>query len=103
VQPIAPIEPLPEETMHAAAHRSVPQQLSVPTRAGIALAAVAMIAGSVLFAAQASELAVRNAEAAINPTIRYVMLPNVEVTASRSAALADACAAPVRAHTVART
>lgn len=89
--------------MNAAAHRPVPQQLSVTTRAGVAFAAVAMIAGGVVFAGQASESAVRNAEAAINPTIRYVMLPNVEVTASRSAALADACAAAVRAHTVART
>lgn len=89
--------------MNAIAHRPVPQQLSVATRAGVAFGAVAMIAGAVLFAGQASELAVRNAEAAINPAIRYVVLPNVEVLASRSAALADACAAPARVHTQART
>jgi hypothetical protein len=89
--------------MNAIAHRPVPQQLSLATRAGVALAAVAMIAGGVVFAGQASELAVRNAEAAINPPIRYVVLPDVEVTASRSAALADGCTAPARVHTVART
>ena len=88
--------------MNATAHRPVPQQLSLATRAGVAFAAVAMIAGSVLFAGQASERAVRNAEAAINPAIRYVVLPDVEVVAKGNAALADACAAPA-VHTQART
>jgi hypothetical protein len=89
--------------MNAVAHHPVPQQLSAGTRAGVAFAAVALIAGTVMFADAASEHAVRNAEAALNPAIRYVVLPRVEVTAPRDAQLADACAAPARVHVQART
>ena len=91
--------------MNAIAHDPVPQQLSAGTRAGVAFAAVALIAGTVMFAGAASEHAVRNAEAALNPAIRYVVLPRVEVFAHRGsdAQLADACAAPARVHVQART
>jgi hypothetical protein len=73
-----------------------PQQLSVATRAGVAFAALALIAGTVTFADDASEHAVVAAQAAINPAIRYVVLPAVEVVAKRQAGeVADAaCAAP---------
>jgi hypothetical protein len=77
--------------------QQVPQQLSVATRAGVAFAALALIAGTVAFAGTASEHAVQSAEAAINPAIRYVVLPTVEVIANKQAgevADATACAAP---------
>ena len=80
--------------------QQVPQQLSVATRAGIAFAALAFIAGTVAFADNASEHAVQNAEAALNPAIRYNVLPSVDVLAKRQAGeVADAtgCAAPQRA------
>ena len=84
--------------MNATAYQ-VPQQLSALTRAGIAFAAIALIAGTVAFAGNASEHAVQTAEAAINPAIRYVVLPTVEIVAKRQAGeVADAtgCAAPAK-------
>jgi len=82
--------------MNATAQQ-VPQQLSLATRAGVAFAALALIAGTVAFAGNASEQAVQTAEAAINPAIRYVVLPAVEIIAKKQAGeVADAtgCAAP---------
>lgn len=76
--------------MNAIAQRQVPQQLSAATRAGVAVAAFAVIACGVIFAADASEHAVRNAQAALSPAIRYVVLPAVEVIAKKqSAEMAD--------------
>ena len=82
--------------MNATALRQVPQQLSVAARAGIAIAAVALITGGIVFADEASEQAAHNALAAISPAIRYVVLPNVEVVAKKvNGEIADStCAAP---------
>ena len=71
--------------MNATAQRRIPQQLTVATRAGIAIAALALIAGGVVFAGEASETAVHNAQVAMTPTIRYVVLQNVEVVAKKQA------------------
>jgi hypothetical protein len=70
--------------------------LSAPARIGGLAAALAVIAASVSFASQASEKAVRTAQAAIAPHAVHVMLPAVEVIYKRSAAeVADvSCAAP---------
>lgn len=71
--------------------------LSAPLRAAGALAAVAIIAATVGFAGRASETAVHSAQASLNPAVRYVLLPTVDIVAKRRAAddVTDvACAAP---------
>jgi len=82
--------------MNAIALHPVPRQLSIATRASIAIAAVALITGGVVFADEASEQAGHNAQAALSPAIRYVVLPSVEVVAKRlNGEIADStCAAP---------
>ncbi|HUR90629.1 MAG TPA: hypothetical protein VMZ74_16210 [Ramlibacter sp.] len=69
--------------MNTAAQHKVPQQLTVATRAGTAFVAVALIAGGMMFAGQASENAVHNAQVAMAPAIRYVVLQDVEVVAKK--------------------
>ena len=78
--------------------RQAPQHLSLGAHIAGACAAVAMIAAGVAFAGSASGHAVQTAQAAMNPAIRYIVLPSVEVVAKRQAAdVADAtgCSAPV--------
>ena len=57
--------------------------LSAPARLAGAIAAIALLAGAVNFAGQASHKAVGVAHAAINPPITYVTLPTVEVLVRR--------------------
>ena len=78
-----------------------PQQLSFGARAGAAIGALALIAGTVAFAGNASEHAVQVAEAAINPAIRYIVLPTVEVIAAKQAGDAADVAACVAPHAAA--
>lgn len=66
--------------------------LSPAAHAGIALAAVAIIASTVAFAGRASEDAVHTAQAAISPAVRYITLEPVEVVYRRAdQPVADSC------------
>jgi hypothetical protein len=86
--------------MNQNANRNAPKPLLSPAaHAGIAVAALAIIASTVAFAGRASEDAVRSAEAAISPAVRYIMLEPVEVVYRRTGEpMADACAT-AQAHT----
>lgn len=78
---------------------NAPQLLSPAARAGVATAALAIIAAVVTIGGRASEDAVLSARAAISPAVRYIALQPVEVVLRRGAEpLADACANP-QAHT----
>lgn len=73
--------------------------LSPAAHAGIALAAVAIIASTVAFAGRASEDAVHSAQAAISPAVRYITLEPVEVVYRRAdEPVADSCVT-AQAHT----
>jgi hypothetical protein len=74
-------------------HPNAPKPLLSPAaHAGIAIAALAIIASTVAFAGRASEEAVQSAQAAISPAVRYITLEPVEVVYRRGTRpLADAC------------
>jgi hypothetical protein len=66
--------------------------LSRSAHVAVIAAAFAIISGVVAFAGRASEDAVRNAQVAISPPVRYIVLQPVEVVARRTTgALAEAC------------
>lgn len=73
---------------------NAPRPLLPPAvRAAGIVGALAVIAATVAFAGRASEQAVHSAQAALAPTLRYVVLPRVEVVTRRSGEpVADACA-----------
>jgi len=75
-------------------HPNAPKPLLSPAaHAGIAIAALAIIASTVAIAGRASEEAVQSAQAAISPAVRYITLEPVEVVYRRGTRpLADACA-----------
>jgi hypothetical protein len=79
-------------------NRNAPKSLLSPAaHAGIAVAALAIIASTVAFAGRASEDAVQSAQAAISPAVRYITLQPVEVVYRRSAEpMAGACGADAR-------
>jgi hypothetical protein len=93
----------PEDNMDTtstiANYRNAPRQLPFAAHVAGACAAIALIVGGVAFAGNASEHAVHTELAVPNPTIRYVVLPTVEVVAKRQAGeMADAtgCSAPAK-------
>lgn len=79
-------------------NRNAPQALLSPAaHAGIAVAALAIIASTVAFAGRASEDAVQSAQAAISPAVRYITLQPVEVVYRRAGdPMADSCAVAPR-------
>jgi hypothetical protein len=80
-------------------HRAAPRQLPFAAHVAGACAAIALIVAGVAFAGNASEHAVQTELAVLNPTIRYVVLPTVEVVAKRQTGeMADVsgCSAPAK-------